>query len=572
MSHSLPRTLPALLLGAVLSFPAQAADQELTVAATFFSWQDGGDMAALDPARRGTWSFHSQLWAPLVAGDTAGNPVPEKSLAESWETNEDFTRWTFRLRPEAKFSDGSPIDAEDVALNWGYMAMMTNAESFGFRDNFGTARRMFGDIKGLKAFTENVDYDPFGTGELGDFEGIEVIDEHTLAISFTRPAENFLSRLTAAFGVFKPEDLYAASDADYDIADFWTSTAVSSGPFMIEEALAGERYTMVPNPEYFGPKPTLERINVLAVSEDPNTILTAFANGELDMVAFPLTEDLARQAHGDPALRDTMRQQPMWQVKQFWITPNPPMDDENVRRAFSMALNREAIVAVLNGGSELKLMAGVNMHRSPDVPHCEAETAAVEAMPYDPEAARAELMKSSYGESVLDMPINISVNNNAELPAIEVYAAMLQQNLGLRKVNVRTEKVEDRNNPPFPVHLHMNTQQPWYADLTDTLQNMIFIIPDEPWAEGMNHAFTNVPYIPELKPMIVEAMNASDADERCRLVAEIGQVWNDKVFSIDYGVPKSFYLVSDRVQGDLQFYRNAGQGKPLNIENWSMAD
>ena len=552
--------------------PLHAAEQELTVASTYFSWQQGGDMAALDPARRGTWSFHSLLWAPLVAGDTAGNAIPEKSLAQSWEANEDFTRWTFNLRPEARFSDGSPIDAEDVALNWGYMAMMTHPESFGFRDNFGTARRMFGDIEGLKAFTENVAFDPFGTGEVGDFEGVQVIDDHTLTIAFTRPAENFLSRLTAAFGVFKPEDLYAARDADYDVADFWPTSAAASGPYMIDEAVPGERYSMIVNPEYFGPAPGLARINVLAVSEDPNTILTAFANGELDMVAFPLTEDLARQAYGDPVLRAAMVEQPMWQVQQFWITPNPPMDDENVRRAFSMALGRDALVSVLNGGSELELMASVNMHRSPAVPHCEAETAAVQQMPYDPEAAKAELAKSRYGDAVVDMPINLSVNNNAELPAIEVYAAMLQQNLGLKKVSVRTEKVEDRNNPPFPVHLHMNAQQPWYADLTDTLQNMIFIIPDEPWAEGMNHAFTDVPYIPELKPLIVEAMNSRDAAERCRLVGEIGQIWNDKVFSLDYGVPKSFYLISDKVQGELAFYENAGQGKPLNIEEWSIAD
>lgn len=567
------RLVASLMLSGMMAAPAVAADQELTVAAQFFSTIPSvGDMAALDPARRGTWSFHSLLWAPLVAGDTAGNPIAEKSLAESWSANDDFTVWTFNLRPDATFSDDSPIDATDVALNWGYMAMMTNPESFGFRDNFGTARRMFGDIKGLKEFTQTVPFDPFGTGEVGDFEGIKVVDDHTLEIHFVRPAENFLTRLTAGFAVFKPEDLYAARDASYDILDFWTSTAASSGQYMISEVVSGERYTMVPNPNYFGPKPNIETINMLAVSEDPNTILTAFANQELDMVAFPLTEDLARQANGDPVLQAAMVEQPMWIVQQYWITPNPPMDDENVRRAFSMALDRDALISVLNGGSDLELEATVNMHRNPNVPHCVAETAAVQPLPFDPEAARAELAKSKYADEILDMPINISVRSNAELPQMEVYAAMLQQNLGLKNVSVRTEQVEDRNNPPFPVHLHYNTQQPWYADLTDTLQNMIFILPDSPWPEGLNHAFTNVPYIPELKPLIVDAMNARDPQTRCDLVAEIGQIWNDKVFSLDYGVPKAFYLVQPWVEGELDFYKNAGQGKPLNIEEWSIAD
>ena len=57
------------------------SDQTLRVAAQFFSAQ-GGDLASLDPARRGTWSFHSLLWAPLVWTDTAGNPDPQKSIAE----------------------------------------------------------------------------------------------------------------------------------------------------------------------------------------------------------------------------------------------------------------------------------------------------------------------------------------------------------------------------------------------------------------------------------------------------------------------------------------------------------
>lgn len=561
-----------LVVGGSYAAFAQDAEQELTVAAQYFAGPSGvgGDMAALDPARRGTWSFHSLLWAPLVAGDTAGNAIPEKSLAQSWSANDDFTVWTFNLRPDAKFSDGSPIDAEDVALSWGYLAMMTNPESFGFRDNFGTARRMFGDIKGLKAFTENVEFDPFGTGEVGDFEGIKVIDAQTLEIHFTRPAEAFLSRLTAGFAVFKPEDLYAAKDANYDVADFWTSSAASSGQYMIVEAVAGERYTMVPNPNYFGPEPEIDKINVLTVSDDANTILTAFANNELDIVSFPLTEDLARQAYGDEVLRAAMVEQPTWIVQQLWITPNAPMDDEYVRRAFSMALNRDALVSVLNGGSDLQLVEGVNMHRNPNVPHCVDETAAVTQMPYDPEMAKAELAKSKYADEIANMEINISVRNNAELPQMEVYAAMLQQNLGLNNVKIRTEQVEDRNNPPFPVHLHYNTQQPWYADLTDTLQNMIFIIPDEPWTEGMNHAFTNVPYIPELKPLIVNALNSEDAQERCDLVAEMGQMWNDRVFSLDYAIPKAFYLVQPWVKGELDFYENAGQGKPLNVEEWSI--
>ncbi len=92
-------------------------------------------MAELDPPRRGTWSFHSLLWAPLVWGDTASTPNPAKSLAESWDVSDDGTVYTFHLRPNAQYSDGTSITARDVALSFGHYAMLMHSEARGYRDN-----------------------------------------------------------------------------------------------------------------------------------------------------------------------------------------------------------------------------------------------------------------------------------------------------------------------------------------------------------------------------------------------------------------------------------------------------
>ncbi|MEM7125305.1 MAG: ABC transporter substrate-binding protein [Chloroflexota bacterium] len=552
--------------------PVRAEAQELTVAAQFFAGASGGEMARLDPARRGTWSFHSLLWVPLVAGDTAGNPIPEKSLAESWEANDDFTVYTFRLRPDATYSDGSPITAEDVALNWGYMAMMTHGEARGFRDNFGTGKRMYSDIVGFNEFVDTIPYDQYGTGEVGDIEGVKVIDDQTLEIHFEAPAANFIVRLAAGFAVVKPEDIWAANETEYDVLDFWTTNAAYSGQYKIVEASPGDRYVMAPNESYFGPAGNLEKITVLAVSDDPNTILTAFANQEFDMVAFPLTGDVARQAFDDPYLNSTLYEIPTWVVHQLWITPNPPLDDVHVRRAFSMAINKDAIVSILNAGAERTLFERALMHRNPAVPHCVEETAAVTALAFDPEQAKAELAQSKYGAGAADMEINIHARNAAELPQIEATAKMLEDNLGMTNISIHTEQIPNRNDPPFPIHMWFNGQQPWFADLTDTLQNMIFLMPDEPWGEGENIPFIGTSYVPELKEKITMAMASQDADERCQLVQEISQMWNDEVYSLDYGLPVAYYLIAPWVQGDFDWYLNAGQGKPLNIEEWWIAE
>lgn len=204
--------------------------QELRVASPFFSGQAGGDMAELDPPRRGTWSFHSLLWAPLVWGDTAGNPNPEKSLARSWEISEDGTVYTFHLRPDAVYSDGTPITARDVVLDFGHYAMLMHPEARGYRDNFGTGRRLYFDIVGFMEFLDDNPYEEFGTGEEGAIPGIVALDDHTVEITLEQPAENFIRRLAAAFAVFKPEDLWAGADAEYDLLDYWTTKAAASGP------------------------------------------------------------------------------------------------------------------------------------------------------------------------------------------------------------------------------------------------------------------------------------------------------------------------------------------------------
>ena len=551
--------------------------QELRVAPAFFAGTGfagiggGGDMAALDPTRRGTWSFHSLLWAPLVAADTAGNEIPEKSLAESWEMSEDGTVYTFHLRPDAVFSDGSPITAQDVVDVLGYYAMMSHKEAGGYRDNFMSGTRFFYDVVGYMdaASSENCPYDPFG---ICPVEGLKALDDQTLEITLTQPSASFIKRVQVAVGVFKPEDVLAGNDTEYDLLDFWTAHAVSSGPYKINRFRPGEGYEMVINDLYFGPKPKIKKINVLAVSDDINTILTAFANKELDMVPFSIPASGTRQAMTDPNISGMLVQVPTWIVEQFWLTPNPPLDDVHVRRAISMATNREALLKLLNAGVEQPLHLPTNMHRSPAVPDCEEETAAVEQLPFDPEMAKAELEQSQYWPDVLDMELHLLSQNPDDLTQLEALQQMLQENLGFTKVTIHTEKVPDMMNPPFPLHMWYNTQQPWYADLTDTLANMpVKHMRDEPWKPEDPRPFVAVAYEPELKEVILEARAENDPAKRCELIAQAGQMWNDTAFSLDLGVQVGYYLIAPWVQGDLDWYQNAGQGKPLNIEDWWIA-
>ncbi|MAS36345.1 MAG: hypothetical protein CL610_20235 [Anaerolineaceae bacterium] len=545
-------------------YGAQTESGELRVAPAYFAGSNtAGDLASLDPGRRGTWSFHSLLWSPIVAVDAAGNTIPDKSLAESWETSEDGTVYTFNLRPDALFSDGTPITAQQVVDGLGYLAMLNHAEVRGLRDNFGSARRLLFDIVGMLEFVDQVPYEPFATGAV---DGIQAVDEHTVQITLKQPSLSFLPRLAAAFSVFNVNDMLAGATVDYGPSDFWTSSASASGPYKLVEAVPGERYVMEPNENYFGPQPNIPRITCLAVSQDINTVLIAFANQQLDVVTVSLTGSVARQALSDPALSEHLVEVPDWRVEQFWMTPNVPLDDVHVRRAFSMAFDRDALIGILNSGVDLPLHRRVNMHRNPNVPHCVDETATVEPLPFDPEMAKAELEMSAYYPDVLNTEIHILSQNPQDLVQCEVLKKMLEDNLGLTNVTVHTEAVPDLTTPPFPLHLWYNTQQPWYADITDTLQNMVFLMRDEPWQPDQPRSYVTVGYEPELRELVQGAIAENDAAARCELVQQAGQVWNDVAFSLDYATPVAYYLVAPSVQG-IEWYANAGQGKPVNIED-----
>jgi len=543
----------------------KADKQELVVFPQFMG--NPFDVAELDPARRGTWGFHSLLWAPLVFGDTAANVIKEKSVAESWEISPDGKVYTFKLRKDAKYSDGSPITAKDFANFFGYLAMMATSQAAGYRDNFGSAKRLLFDVQGLLDSGKTATYDEFGATQV---PGVKAVDDATLQITLTAPAENFIKRLTVSVVAVSTKTFEEARKAKYDLNDYWPGHTIYSGPYKVLEVKPGESYTMAPNENYFGPKPVITKITSRFVSADVNTVLTAFGNKEIDAWSVPLSADAVRQALKDPYMGQALTEIPTWLVAQLWTTPNEPFDDVHVRRALSMAINKEALIKLLNAGSDKALYRQVNTHRNPAVPHCEKETAAVKAYPYDVAKAKDELKQSKYGAAVTDMELHLYAPTPAELMIMEPVQKMLQENLGFKKVTIHNERVPDLNKPPFPIHLWYNTQQPWYPDLSDTIHNMAIYLRDKEWATGEARRYIDVPYLPKIKELDAQSLVEQDSAKKCQVIQNLLTTWNDDVFSLDFAVPIGYYLLAPWVK-DVDWYANAGQGKPLNWEKMWVA-
>mgnify|MGYP005837965163 CR=1 FL=1 len=276
---------------------------------------------SMDPHFRlsGEQSILRALHARFVGMSADGKPEP--GIAESWRTIGDNTVWEFKLRADAKFSDGSPITAEDVAYSIARVPTITGSAG---------AYHIF-----VRAIT-----------------GTEVKDARTLYIRTARPYPFMVEDMTEIAVISKK------LGAELKTADF-NSKAVNifSGPFSLVDYRFGEFIEMRRNPHWTGAAPAFETAHFKVISSDASRMAALIA-GDVQAVDEVAVPDIARlrsdanlhvtQAAGmrvmyiamdmdrdaSPFVRDA-NGQPM--------TRNP-LKDVRVRQALSLALNRQAIV------------------------------------------------------------------------------------------------------------------------------------------------------------------------------------------------------------------------------------
>jgi peptide/nickel transport system substrate-binding protein len=154
-----------------------------------------------------TMEPHVMIYEPLVTTDY--NYQFQPGLATSWETSDDGLIWTFHLRQGVKFHDGSPFNAEVV--KWWLEGMQQGVNSYMF-----------------ESMTE-----------------AKIIDDYTIAMTFTAPFPNLLYNLSTSFSGIMSKEAYEKYGDEYG-----TKYAVGTGPFMLQEWVQNDHLTLVKNPDY----------------------------------------------------------------------------------------------------------------------------------------------------------------------------------------------------------------------------------------------------------------------------------------------------------------------------------
>jgi oligopeptide transport system substrate-binding protein len=256
----------------------------------------------------------------LMRNDAKGKPQP--AMAKSVDISEDKTVYTFHMRDGVKWSDGKPVTAEDFKYAWLRGLDPKVASEYAYQLYY---------IKGGQAYFK-------GKGKREDV-AIEVIDDKTLKVTLEAPTPYFLNLVT--FFTYMP----VRKDVVEQRPEGWAKDpklTVSNGPFVLSEYIMNDRIILTPNENYWNKENVkLTKLNLTMIIEG-STVLTAYDNNEIDVVSGQVpTQEIPKRQMEDPTF---LAMPYLGTYYYLFNVDKAPTNDINVRKALSLAIDREAIV------------------------------------------------------------------------------------------------------------------------------------------------------------------------------------------------------------------------------------
>ncbi|SFJ04316.1 peptide/nickel transport system substrate-binding protein [Bosea sp. OK403] len=408
------RALTTILLGAtlmsanMLSAPAMAQTLRIALAS---------EPTAVDPhyhdlTPNNALAMH--LFDGLVLQDEKQALKP--GLAASWE-NDGRNRWTFKLRQGVTFTNGKPFTAEDVVFTF--------------------CRTLKNETKVSGSFADIT----------GNFASVETPDAHTLVINTTEP-EPLLPTLLSGLPILSAS-IVEHGPISYDVAkncgvtgpwptvnNFNDGTAaIGTGPYKLKSYVRGSAIELERNPTYWGPAEPWATVRFLPVT-NAGPRLAGLLAGDYDVIENPAARDLAR-IKGDKRFGHVIT--PSTRVIYFQLdvardespfvkAPDGknPLKDARVRKAMSLAIDRDAIVKrIMDGAAEPAyqyLPTGMS-----------GTLANPPKLAYDPAAAKKLLAEAGYPNG---FQLTLSSTNDRYINDSQITQAVAQY---LTQIGIKTE-------------------------------------------------------------------------------------------------------------------------------------
>ena len=294
---------------------------------------NGAEVQSLDPHKiEGVpeSNVNRDLFEGLLVTDVEGHPAP--GVAEKWE-NKDFKVWTFHLRKDAKWSDGTPVTAEDFVYSWQRLANPNTASPYASYLQYGHIANIDDIIAGKKPVTDL---------------GVKAIDANTFEVTLSEPVPYFYKLLV------HPSVSPVPKSAVEKFGEKWTQPAniVTNGAYKLKDWVVNERMVLERNPQYWdNAKTVINQVTYLPISSEV-TDVNRYRSGEIDMtydnmpieLFQKLKKEIPKEVHVDPYL-----------CTYYYEINNQkaPFTDVRVRTALKLALDRDIIVNKVKNQGDL---------------------------------------------------------------------------------------------------------------------------------------------------------------------------------------------------------------------------
>jgi peptide/nickel transport system substrate-binding protein len=323
-----------------------------------------GDPVKLDPADVTdgiSLRITRQVYDTLVEFDGSSTRV-RPALAESWETSADGLVWTFHLRPNVTFHDGTPFNAAAVKDNFDRW-MDPNHRAAKGPDGRALVFEYFNEVTALSELITST----------------QAVDDVTFTVTLREPQAPFITNMALGnFAIIAP----AALD---DVATL-NRNPVGTGPFRFVEWAQGEYVRLQANESFWGGRPYVDEVIVRAIPDNASRFLELKA-GTIDMMEGANPDDV-NSARVDPELQVVLR--PSLNVGYVELNKlKAPFSDLRVRQAMAHAINKTNIVNALYAG--IGVVAKEHL-----APGMLGYNELIEDVEYNPELARQLLAAAGY--------------------------------------------------------------------------------------------------------------------------------------------------------------------------------
>ncbi len=505
MKKILVALFATLCIFTVAVSPLVAADDEKVV----FRIANSAEPESLDPSQIQGVPEH-RIYEALFEGLLIIDPETAEGIpgvAESWDVSDDGLTYTFHLREDALWSDGVPVTAHDVVYSWLRELAPETASPYAWFP------AMF-----LEGAAE------YNAGEAGP-EAVQIaaLDDHTFQMTLIGPLPYVLGALTHYSFAIVPQHAIEEYGSEWILPENF----VGNGPFVLQEWSPQDRIVAVKNPLYWDAENVQLDEVVFYASDDIDTTYNMYLSGQIDWLT-----NVPQGRLEEAMMREDYQSAP--QLSSYYYTINntrAPFDNPNVRKALSLAIDREELVDTVTRGGQIPAVGIV------------PEMAGYEGLGYpefDPEEAQRLLAEAGYPNGIGFPTFSLLYNTDETHRAIAEYIQQSwRENLN---INVTLENQEwatylaNRNAGNFDV-----ARAGWVGDYQDPNTFLDMFIT----GAGMNGGkYSNSEY----DELINQAARMPAGEERMDVLMQA-----EEIFILeDQGIiPLYFYVSQNLIDTDV---------------------